>query len=631
MESKQEGKKKPGKLRRWRKPLIWAIIILVLGLYSFRGYVFDDLNPHQLSQAELLEKARQSQVAEAVYNDDTHLTVKLKGDTTKWEVTYPKAVAGDTLRRLNDANVPLTPKKTDSLRSTFWDFLWLLFGAFMILGVAIPALVKGAKTVQEKTGKVSSSRPTVRLDDVKGMPEVVDEARKVVDAITNPEQLIELGSRLPAGIVLYGPPGTGKTMLAKAIAGEAGVPFYEVTGSKIRTKWIGDAAKAIRAYFEQARRNKVAIIFMDEGDTLCGRRSDGEHGSDREHRATVNEVLAQMNQNSPDGHVLLIIATNDPDLLDEALTRPGRVDLHLEVTPPDIHGRQAILEALTKGKRPLGDDVDLERLARDTYGSTGADIDGLINNAALHAASRGSKKICQIDFDHALTVMRSGPARKSQHVTEEDRKVTAYHEAGHTLPSMVLALLPDPTSVTVLAHAGSGGHTLAIPDETTASKYLREAAAKQRLIMLMGGVVGEKLALDGDYTNGAASDRKRATELATAMVCEWGMGTYNSTFGRNWEIGAHADYVRTQIEELLDEAEREAIDLILRHKRLFDDLVAALLAKETLRAEELAELDATPLDNSNFEALKKGHRKLLDSVRRSAPTQRNGRRDLVTT
>jgi len=339
----------------------------------------------------------------------------------------------------------------------------------------------------------------------------------------------------------------------------------------------------------------------------------------------LNELLAQMNPNKPGGKVFVVIATNDPQLLDEALTRPGRIDLKLGVLPPDVKGRLAILEIHTKGK-PLAPDVNLPDLAKETYGQVGADIEALTNNAALHAASLGRASICMGDFRYALTVMQTGPARQHA-VSDEDRRVTAYHEAGHTLCARVLALVANPTGVTILAHGQSGGHTSMIPDESTASQYTLGEAAKQQLVVYMGGVAGEKLALDGDYTNGPASDRQGATALAADMVAKWGMGTYNSAFDSKWRSGPHADEVWRQVEALLDEAEETAIGLLLQYKTAFDELVADLLEKETLRSEDLQKYSPCPVSGDELEELRKTYDKVVGSVQKRASqrTSHNGK------
>jgi cell division protease FtsH len=320
-----------------------------------------------------------------------------------------------------------------------------------------------------------------------------------------------------------------------------------------------------------------------------------------------------MNPTKKGGKVFVIIATNDPELLDEALTRPGRIDLKLAVLPPDVKGRKAILETHTKSK-PLAPDVDLDKYAKAMYGHNGAALEALANNAALEAGSHGADAVNDAHFDHALTVMQSGPARKHLVVTEHDKQVTAAHEAGHTLCAAILEHVANPTSVTILAHGYSGGHTRAVPDEEVASQYTSREAAKQQLIMLMGGVAGEKLVLNADFTNGASSDRRAATERAIEMVCHWGMGTYNSFFNENWRTGPHADEAWGQVEALLDKAERAAILLLLEHKTAFDALVQELLEKETLRADDLQGYRPAAETPEALDDLKKKFAKVIDSV-----------------
>lgn len=608
-EQKKSGKKfrLP---RKWKSYLAKALIFAAAFLIAFWGNIFGT-DVHRLSQTELLQKARQGRVAEVVYEDDTNLTVRLKDDPRQWEVTYPEAIATDTLKGLSDARVAIKPKEELGLWGPMFTLFMILVWVSFIINLAVP-LVK--KAVAKGKGQVvHGSRPGVKLDNVKGVPEVVAELKKIAVVLGDPGRYAKMGARPPAGLVLHGPPGTGKTLLAKALAGEAGVPFYEVTGSSVRSMWVGQAGRAIKAYFDKARQHPVSIIFFDEGDTIGGRRSERPGGGDQEHRAMVNELLAQMNPDKPGGTVFVIIATNDPDLLDEALTRSGRIDLKLAVLPPDMNGRKAILGVHT-GKKPLGDDVDFDRLALETYGAVGADLEALANNAALEAATRGADEVSMADFDHALLVMRAGPARQDRVVTDQDKEIAAFHEAGHTLCAAVQELIPDPTSVTILSHGSSGGHTNAIPDEATASQYMSREAARQQLVMYMGGVAGEKLALDADYTNGASSDRRAATELAVNMVCYWGMGTYNSAFGRDWRTGPHADEVWGQVEALLDEAEMTAIKLLLKFKPTFDTLVEDLLEKETLRAGDLRNYHPAAVEQEELERLEQQFEKVLGSV-----------------
>lgn len=627
----KEQKKTGSKIRlpdKWKGYVPKLLFVVAAFLYAFRGMLFGP-DAHHLTQAELLQKAQQGQVVEVMYKDDTHLVAKLKGEDGPWEVTYPKPLATDTFKGLAAAGVKLKPERAEGFPwGSVLTFFLILMWWWIISSMALPAL--RSAIAKAKGQVVTSTRPTTTFNDVQGLPEVVTELKKIGDILKHPDQYTKLGARLPAGLVLYGPPGTGKTLLAKALAGDAGVPFYEVTGSSVRSMWIGQAGKAIRAYFEKARTNPVSIMFFDEGDTLGGRRSSRNEGGDQEHRAMVNELLAQMNPNRKGGRVFVIIATNDPELLDDALTRPGRIDLKLAVLPPDVKGRRAILGVHTKNK-PLAPDVDLEKIAKATYGQNGAALEAVANNAALEAGAQGADAVADAHFEHALTVMHTGPARKDRVVTEHDRRVTAYHEAGHAVLAAVLEHVASPTSITILAHGYSGGHTMTIPDEERASQYTSKEAAKQELIMLMGGVAGEKLALNADFTNGAFSDRRAATNRAIEMVCHWGMGTYNASFDLDWRNGPHADEAWGQIEALLDEAERQAILLLLEHKSAFEELVKELLEKETLRANDLEGYNPVPVTPDEFEGLKHKYKKVIDSVESRVAERNHASKSLALT
>ena len=442
----------------------------------------------------------------------------------------------------------------------------------------------------------------VTFKDVAGADEEKAELEEIVDFLKQPSKYIEMGARIPKGVLLVGPPGTGKTLLAKAISGEAGVPFFSISGSDFVEMFVGVGASRVRDLFEEAKKNAPCIVFIDEIDAVGRQRGAGLGGGHDEREQTLNQLLVEMDGFGVNEGIIMIAATNRPDISDPALLRPGRFDRQITVGAPDVKGREEILKVHTR-KKPLDSDVDLKVLAKRTPGFCGADLENLANEAALLAVRRGKKLISMEEMEEAITRVIAGPEKKSRVISEHDRKLTAYHEAGH---AVVMKLLPnsDPVhEISIIPRGRAGGYTMHLPKEDTA--YTSKSKLKDEMVGLLGGRVAEQLII-GDISTGAKNDIDRASSIARAMVMEYGMsekvGTisygsdHNEVFlgrdlgnGRNFseEIGALLD---SEVKALIDNAYKNAEQLLKENINKLHAVAKALLEKEKLEGAEFVEI-----------------------------------------
>ena len=442
----------------------------------------------------------------------------------------------------------------------------------------------------------------VTFKDVAGADEEKAELEEIVDFLKQPSKYIEMGARIPKGVLLVGPPGTGKTLLAKAISGEAGVPFFSISGSDFVEMFVGVGASRVRDLFEEAKRNAPCIVFIDEIDAVGRQRGAGLGGGHDEREQTLNQLLVEMDGFGVNEGIIMIAATNRPDILDPALLRPGRFDRQITVGAPDVKGREEILKVHTR-KKPLAPDVDLKVLAKRTPGFCGADLENLANEAALLAVRREKKLISMGEMEEAITRVIAGPEKKSRVISEHDRRLTAYHEAGH---AVVMKLLPnsDPVhEISIIPRGRAGGYTMHLPEEDTA--YTSKSKLKDEMVGLLGGRVEEQLII-GDISTGAKNDIDRASAIARAMVMEYGMSEkvgaisygndHNEVFlgrdlgnGRNFseEIGALLD---SEIKALIDNAYKNAEQLLKDNINKLHAVAKALLEKEKLEGAEFAEI-----------------------------------------
>jgi cell division protease FtsH len=463
---------------------------------------------------------------------------------------------------------------------------------------------------KSKARMFSGENPTVSFEDVAGVDEAKEELREVVEFLREPQKFISLGARIPKGVLLVGAPGTGKTLMAKAVSGEAGVPFFSISGSEFVEMFVGVGASRVRDLFEQAKRHSPAIVFVDEIDAVGRHRGAGLGGSHDEREQTLNQLLVEMDGFDTDTNVIIIAATNRPDILDPALLRPGRFDRRIVLDRPDIRGREEILEVHVKGK-PVSPDVDLHDIARSTPGFVGADIENLVNEAAILAARRDKSIIEHGEFMEAIERVIAGPERKSRLINENEKKIIAYHEAGH---AVVINALPEADTVqkvSIISRGETGGYTMAFPEED------RMLKSRNQLLSDMIGMLGGRAAEDivfSDITSGASNDLERVTKLARTMVTRLGMseelgpmvyGKKEELVFLGREISEQRDYsehiaekIDTAIQKIVVEAYQEAKSILTKYREELDKIAEKLLDVETLDADAFYEIFPTPVEKT---------------------------------
>ncbi|HLT19780.1 MAG TPA: ATP-dependent zinc metalloprotease FtsH [Thermomicrobiales bacterium] len=452
----------------------------------------------------------------------------------------------------------------------------------------------------------TGNKPTVTFGDVAGAVEAKEELAEVVEFLKYPEKFAALGARIPGGVLLVGPPGTGKTLLARAVAGEAGVPFFSISGSEFVEMFVGVGASRVRDLFDQAKRNAPCIVFIDEIDAVGRQRGAGLGGSHDEREQTLNQILVEMDGFDSTTNVIVVAATNRPDVLDPALLRPGRFDRQVILDRPDIRGRLEVLEVHTRGK-PLEEDINLEALARETPGFSGADLENLVNEAAILAARKNKKTIGRDELNEAIDRVISGPQRKSRVISDRERLMTAYHEAGHALVARELPHADPVHKVSIIARGMAGGYTRIVPGEDRA--FWTKAQFLDTLAYMMGGRVAEEIVFN-EISTGASNDIERASDLARRMVTEYGMsdklgplalGKKDELVFLGREINDQRNYsdeiafeIDKEIRRLIDEAYARATEILTRHQDKLDQISMLLMDRETITGEELEELFDTP-------------------------------------
>jgi len=446
---------------------------------------------------------------------------------------------------------------------------------------------------------VAGDKPTVTFTDVAGVEEAKQELREVVEFLSEPAKFTSLGARIPKGVLLMGAPGTGKTLLARAVAGEAGVPFFSISGSEFVEMFVGVGASRVRDLFDQAKRNSPCIVFVDEIDAVGRHRGAGLGGSHDEREQTLNQILVEMDGFDTDTRVIVIAATNRPDILDPALLRPGRFDRRVVLDRPDMNGRKAILEVHVRGK-PLAPEVDLMTLAKRTPGFSGADIENLVNEAAILAARRNKKAIGMDELQEAVERVIAGPERKSRLITEEEKQIIAYHEAGHALVMRHLPKADPVTKISIVSRGMALGYTMHLPEE---DRYLRaKGRFEDEIAGLLAGRASEEVAFN-EITTGASNDLEQATKIARAMVTQYGMSSVLGprTFGRKEEmiflgreISEQRDYseeiarqIDTEVKRIVETAYERAKSILTERRTKLDNLARRLIEAETLEGPEL--------------------------------------------
>jgi cell division protease FtsH len=557
----------------------------------------------------LLER---DQVAEAKLFDKDHLIRGELENGDKFEVKYPDQFTDEITQLTLDAGVNLP---VDNQKESLWLTLLFNFAPFVLIIGVIAFFMNQAQGGGNRVmsfGKarpkmVTKDTPKVTFADVAGVDEAIEELQEIKDFLEAPQKFRLMGAKIPKGVLLFGPPGTGKTLLARAVAGEAGVPFFSISGSDFVEMFVGVGASRVRDLFEQAKNSAPAIVFVDEIDAVGRHRGAGLGGGHDEREQTLNQLLVEMDGFDMRQGVILIAATNRPDILDPALLRPGRFDRQIVVDRPDLEGRKAILNVHARGK-PLDKEVDLDVMARRTPGFTGADLANLMNEATLLAARKGRETVSNRDMEEAVDRVVAGPERKSRIISEKEKLVIAYHEGGHALVSHALPNADPVHKVSIIPRGRALGYTLTLPIE---DKYLvTRSELNDDLAMLLGGRTAEEL-IFSDPTTGAQNDIERATKVARAMVTEYGMsdelgpmqfGQHHGEVFLGRDFASQPDYsdevaarIDSEVRWLIDNAHNVALDILTTYRSVLDNLANALMEKETLETEEvMAILDPVP-------------------------------------
>ena len=596
-----------------RGPLFW-IVVAILGVTIF-GQITSAGNRYtEIDTSQALDAISQSKVESAVLIDKSQkLQLILKPGTlingaSKVESSYVVRQEPTIVDALT-GNPPAKGWNVDVPRqSLFVSFLFSI-APILLIGFLFFFLMSNAQG-GNKVFSFGKSRaklqdndvPQNTFADVAGSDEAIAELEEIKDFLANPPKYALLGAKIPKGVLLYGPPGTGKTLLARAVAGEAKVPFYSISGSDFVEMFVGVGAARVRDLFAQAKANAPAIVFVDEIDAVGRQRGAGMGGGHDEREQTLNQLLVEMDGFESGGQVILIAATNRPDVLDPALLRPGRFDRQIAVDRPDLKGREEILKVHAKTK-PLSDEVELLTYARRTPGFTGADLANVLNEAALLAAREGKKVISNLQIDEAIDRVMAGPQRKSRIMSDAERRVTAYHEAGHALVAHALPHTDPVHKITIMPRGRALGYTMVLPDDdkysTTRNQLLDQLAYS------LGGRAAEELIFH-DPSTGASNDIEKATALARAMVTQYGMteaigaiklGSDASEPFMGRDYGHQRDYsenvaakVDAEIRKLIENAHQEAFDILVENRAILDLMVLQLLEKETLNKEEISEI-----------------------------------------
>jgi cell division protease FtsH len=582
--------------------LIWVFMITCLVfLWQFVVKGTGAGQEKNISLSQLLNDADAGKIAEVTVNG-SEVTGKYRDDKTQFHTTIP-ANYPDMYKTLRDHGVNINIKDQNS--NAWLGFLIQLAPFALLLGLWFFLLRQmqsgGNKAMsfgKSRARLLSMQQKKITFKDVAGVDEAKEELKEIIEFLREAQKFQRLGGRIPKGVLLVGPPGTGKTLLARAVAGEANVPFFSISGSDFVEMFVGVGASRVRDLFEQGKKNAPCIIFIDEIDAVGRHRGAGLGGGHDEREQTLNQLLVEMDGFESNDGVILVAATNRPDVLDPALLRPGRFDRRVVVDRPDIRGREEVLKVHSK-KVPMAEDVDLNVLARGTPGFSGADLANMVNEAALTAARYNRKSVHMYDFEVAKDKVMMGAERKSMLLTDEEKKVTAYHEAGHTLVSALREHSDPLHKVTIIPRGMALGVTVYLPEEdqhTVTKEYL-----ETRLATLMGGRCAEEIFL-GKMTTGAGNDIERITELARKMVCEFGMsGLGPMTYGKKEEqiflgreIAQHRDFseetakqIDIEVRKFVDSAYQSAYNLLNTNKDIMHRMAAALLERETLDAAEI--------------------------------------------
>jgi len=607
---------------RNRSSLVYLIFIIGIAILLFFNYRQSVSSQEILTINEVAAQIQRGEIAR-VLNDDTEIHVIYKDGS---EGLAYREMTSTLVEQLRDLGVTTEALSSDRVKIEVRPpSQWV--GLITALSYLAPIILLGAMfwfifrqtqgggNAAMSFGKsrarlFDADQPTVTFDEVGGIEESKAELEEIVEFLQEPEKFIALGARIPKGVLLVGPPGTGKTLLAKAVSGEAGVPFFTISGSEFVEMFVGVGASRVRDLFEQAKKHAPCIVFVDEIDAVGRQRGAGLGGSHDEREQTLNQMLVEMDGFDTDTNVIVVAATNRPDILDPALLRPGRFDRRVVLDRPDMRGREAILKIHMRGK-PLASDVDLAVLSQVTPGFVGADIENMVNEGAILAARRGKKSIGQAEFQEAIERVIAGPERKSRLISEEEKRIIAYHEAGHAVVANALPEADPVHKISITARGLAGGYTLILPEQD------RTLMAKKKIIADMIGLLGGRAAEElifNDITSGASNDIERVTRLARQMVTRLGMSDAMGTvvYGKKEEliflgreISEQRDYsesvaeqIDAEVRRIINDAHEQAKNILAQYRDKLDAVAEKLLEVETLSREEFEKIFPPPFEKN---------------------------------
>jgi cell division protease FtsH len=606
---------------RNRSSIIYILFIVAIAILLFFNFQQNINSQEELTLNQIAVEIKKGNI-NRIIEDDNQLKVIDKDGVEITSYKDQSATLVDQLKELGVTTEELSPDNIliEIKPPGAWVGIITVFSylAPIILLVAMFWFIfrqaQGSNNAAMAFGKsrarMSGDQPSVNFDDVAGVEEAKEELEEVVEFLREPEKFISLGARIPKGVLLVGAPGTGKTLMAKAVSGEAGVPFFSISGSEFVEMFVGVGASRVRDMFDQAKRHAPCIVFVDEIDAVGRQRGAGLGGSHDEREQTLNQMLVEMDGFDTDTNVIIIAATNRPDVLDPALLRPGRFDRRVVLDRPDIRGREAILKVHIRGK-PLGNDVDLGVIARSTPGFVGADIENLVNEAAILAARRDKKMIEHEEFEEAIERVIAGPERKSRLISDDEKRIIAYHEAGHAVVSHAIPEGDPVHKVSVTARGMAGGYTIILPEEDRTLMSKKKIIAD--MVGLLGGRAAEELVFN-DITSGAANDLERVTKMARSMITRLGMsdilgpmvyGQKEELIFLGREISEQRDYseavaekIDGEVRKIVGDAYERAKEILTQYRDRLDEVASHLMEFETISREEFEKIFPSPVDKN---------------------------------
>lgn len=584
------------------------VLIVLLALFAMKMYPAPEQQAKELTEVEFINKVNQGQVATAEIQIDDNI-YKISGtlkDKTKYTATASKESGIIPLLLENkvayDSKPVPPPPWWMSILSTLLPIILLIGFLIFIMNQTQGGGSRVMQFGRSRARMLSGEEVKVKFDDVAGAEEAKEELQEVVEFLKNPQKFTRMGAKIPKGVLLFGAPGTGKTLMAKAVAGEAGVPFFSISGSDFVEMFVGVGAARVRDLFEQAKKSAPCIVFIDEIDAVGRQRGAGLGGGHDEREQTLNQLLVEMDGFSTNEGIIVMASTNRPDILDPALLRPGRFDRHILIDRPDVKGREAILKVHVRNK-PLSEDINLEVLAKRTPGFTGADLANMVNEAALLAARNNKEKISMQELEEAIERVIAGPEKKTRVISEKEKKLVAYHEAGHALVSYFLPNTDKLHKISIIPRGRAGGYTLLLPEEDR--NYITKSYLLDEVATLLGGRVAEQMVLK-DISTGAQNDLERASSIVRKMITEYGMSEELGplTFGQKSEevflgrdISQHRNYsdaiayaIDKEASSIMENCYKKAENILSEHMDKLHQVAYKLMEVETMEADEFEKI-----------------------------------------